>query len=508
MIFRTKGLKVSRLLAIPIFCFVLIALLHPDTGYCGKQKDQPKDKIPLLGDQDSGEDVVDVVQPPPYSPAAGASAEAFSGRYLETDDARYFVHDTRKVAPVSMQALDRGNQYLDISYNDLVPENYDAGDYITTPVKFSIYNHHLKEQIQFTGTLWLFPNGVGSGAKHGRVLVTLQGLRKNILPNGKPFLGISRALLKATDTDNSIFRLVVTKQHSTTDKSESFIFPLTECERTLIDIGCSFRMKQFKDQFNQHTIRLSLPPCSQLRRDNSIAPGHGHSFVFEIPYDALLHERREDGKPTPQAKVSRGNSTGWIEIDGHFISFALQNKTPFLTTYIYAPADYSELQELEGYYPSRDADTSLSSSQKKVMENKAAWDSKLYLFSFIKNRELSIYWKAPDGNNHQIGLFGKSRHRSREVIGKSRTVPWKSPITYKRFFEKLDGRNAIFRIVVSAPASDQDLASHSGKYIKLASDDSDGSNKGSVQPAQPPVADFHQLQINGGKVGTSAGKSQ
>ena len=139
------------------------------------------------------------------------------------------------------------------------------------------------------------------------------------------------------------------------------------------------------------------------------------------------------------------------------------------------------------------------------MENKAAWDSKLDLFSFIKNRELSIYWKAPDGSNHLIGLFGKSRHRSREVIDKSRTEPWESAITYKRFLEELDGRNAIFRIVVSAPASDQDLASHSGKYIKLTSD---GGDKGSVQPAQPPVANFHRLKINGGKVGTSAGKSQ
>ena len=240
--------------------------------------------------------------PPPYSPEAGSSAEALAGSHLNIGDVLYSVRNTGEFAPVSMQTLDRGKQYLDISYNHLVPENYVSGDYIATPVELFIYNHHLEEQIQFTGTLWLFPNGVGSGARYGRVLVTLQGLCKNILPNGKTSLGISRALLRATDTDNSTFRLAVTMQHSTTDKSLSFLFPLSECGRTLIDLGSSSRLGEFKDQFDQHTIRLSLPPCSQLRRDNSIMPGHGHSFVYEIPYDSFLHERREDGKPTPRQK--------------------------------------------------------------------------------------------------------------------------------------------------------------------------------------------------------------
>ena len=123
MIFRTKGLKVSRLLAIPIFCFVLIALLHPDTGYCGK-KGQPAEKIPLLTYQDREEEEREREPPPPYSPEAGSSAEAPAGSHLNIGDVLYSVHDTGKIAPVSMQTLglNCGQQYLDISYDNLVPE--------------------------------------------------------------------------------------------------------------------------------------------------------------------------------------------------------------------------------------------------------------------------------------------------------------------------------------------------------------------------------------------------
>ena len=506
MIFRTRGLKASSLLAIPFYCFVLIALLHPDTGHCGKKRGKQEENSPLLENQDNDEEKVE--PPPPYSPEADLSAEAFTGGHLNIGDVCYSVRDTKKVEPVSMQGLGKGKLYLDISYNNLVPECYQPGDYITTPVEFSIVDHHLEELAQFTGFLWLFPNGIGSGATRGKVFVTIQNLRGKEIPNKSSTPeteDLSSALLKATESDNSSFRLSVTLQHSEIRKSESFYLPLFKCEQTLIDLGRSSRLGEFKDQFAQNTIQLSWTPCEQIRRDDSVAPGDGHSFVYEVPYASLLLERHEDGTPTPQAKASVGVGCCWIEVDGQFIAISLRNRTTHITTSIYCPGKYEQIVRIQDHYLEHAAETPRSSAQQQAFEERVLQDSKERFHSFMLKRNLTIYWMAPNGKKHVVGRFGNAYHRRWEKGNHFITRPWPSSITYKQLLAELDGQTATFRLEVSAPVHAQDQASHPGKYPKCPSG---GSGKGSVQPVPPLAAQLKQLQINGRKMGTSAGKNQ
>ena len=510
MIFRTKGLKATGLLTIPFYCFVLIALLHPDTGNCGKKKDQQEVRAPLLDDQDSEEK--EVGPPPPYSPEAGVSAEVFPEGHLNIDDICYSVRDTGEVASVTMQSLDRGMQYLDISYKNLVPKRHHPGDYITAPIEFSTFNHHLEEQIQYAGVLWLFPSGIGSGAKRGRFLVTLQNFHKKATSTststststGGSYSNptrLRRILLKETDTQSISFHTALTMLHPEIHKSESVFFNLSTSEQTLTDLGNCFYWKKFKDQSGRNTLRLSLTPGSQIRRNASLSPENGYSFVYEAPCGALLHERHEDGTPTPQAKICLGIGFGWIEIDGQFINFAIQNRTPCLTTYIAAPSGYDELSGIQEHYLPHEAETPLSSDQKKVIKEKALQKTKEDFKHFIRSRDFKIYWNAPDGNRHLVGQFGGSDSKFQER-GFLITKPCSSPIRYQRLFRELGGKNAIFHLVVSAPASDLDQASHSEFP-------GHGRGKDSVTPHLPPIVKyFQQLHINGRKVGSSAGKSQ
>ena len=239
-----------------------------------------------------------------------------------------------------------------------------------------------------------------------------------------------------------------------------------------------------------------------------VAPGHGHSFAYEIPYYAFLHERHKNGTATPQAKADVGTSSGWIEIDGQFISLSLKNNTSRITTNIYCPSRYEELLGIQEQYLPDDAETPLSYGQKEAVKERALQETKKRFHDFMSRRELTVYWNAPDGQSHKVGHFGKLRHKWREDGDYSITKPWTSSIRYKNFLKALDGKNANFRLVVTVPASDLGLASHSGEYTKLSSDDSDGSDKSSVQPAPSLVAHLQWLQINRKKMGTSTGKSQ
>ena len=512
MIFRTKGLKASSLLTIPFYCFVLIAPLHPDTGHCGK----PKDKLNklLLEDQSSDEEEeveVEMEPPPPYSPEAVTSAEVFAGDYLQIGDISYLVHDTGQVAPVSMWHQNWDQQYLDISYVNLEPKRYKPGEYITTPVKFSTFDHHQEERSQYTGTLWLFPNGIGSKSKRGRVLVTLQNpyqqivSKKESAPEAPPS---EAAALTTTDANIYTFRMAVTLQHSKAKKSASAQLALHNCTRTLIDLGSSSSLGKFKGKLSHNTIRLSITPCSYIIRDRSVAPGHGHSFVYTIPYGSLLHERHMDGTPTPQARSHVAIGTGWIEVDGQLIGFALRNQTSHITTHLYSTTGHSKRLKIQEHHRSHDAETRLSSAQKKAIQKREHQEGKERFLQFMRNRNLTIYWDAPNGQSHTVGEFGINTLRYKLQKGREHFITrrWESSIRYKRLFEELGGRNAIFRLDVSAPASDQDRKSHSGQHTKLASD---GRGKDSVQPPLSDIAaHFPQLHISKRKMGTSAVKSQ
>ena len=512
MIFRTKGLKVSSLLTIPFYCFVLTSILHPVTGYCEKKGEKPLTNPQLPEEQKSD----DGVKPPPYSPppyspppysaVAGSSGDTVTESYLDIDDDHYPVLKTGEVLNVSV-GWDKGLQYRNISYSNLVPEHYIPGAYIATPIDFFIFDHHLVEQEQHTGTLWLFPNGIGSGTKRGRVLVTLQNLRRRYRSKESPEPQHIRQCarppcLRTTDTTRSSYRLALTLPHSEASESESFDFPLIRCEQNLVDLGSSRDWGQFKDKYNKHTICLTVTPCCQLRRLDPVTPGHDHSFVFEVPYAALRHEWHEDGTPTVQAEAANGINTGWIDIDGAMIGFALKNKTSNITTYIYSPYDYDDLTGIQDHYISDDAETPLSSIQKQTIEKQALQHSKLRFHSFMDWRKITIYWEAPDGKSHPVGRFGYWRHNMFEASENSSTNPWISSISYKHFFKKLDGQNALFRFEVKTPDPDR-----AGKYAKSHSDD---SGQCPVHPTVPPlVENFQRLKMNSGrKMGTSAEKSE